>query len=157
MRVNDLALGMLMVLVGVITAWASRDFPSLPRQNVGAGTFPTIIGVMLVVLGGFMMLRGWSQRRGPWFVWQGNVAISRALLCLMVITASVVGYVLLTPILGFPTVSMVMISLLVGWLTEGRWLLAVLVALIATLVVWLTFAVLLHVPLALGFLEEVVY
>lgn len=156
MRVNDLLLGLLMALIGAITVWASRDFPVPPRQAYGAGTFPTIIGWLLIVLGGLLTLRGW-QKRSAWFTWQGNVAISRVWLSLGAIVAAVVGYILLTPILGFPVVSSVMLTLLIGWLTGGRWWLAVTVGLIATLLVWLVLAELLRVPLGLGILERVVY
>lgn len=156
MRANDLLLGLLMILIGAITIWASRDFPVPARQAYGAGTFPTIIGWMLVVLGALLALRGWKQRTA-WFAWQGSISISRVWLSLAVVVVAVVGYVLLTPVLGFPIVSAVMLTLLIGWLTAGRWLLAVVVGLAATLVVWLVFAELLRVPLGLGILEQVVY
>ncbi|EPC00605.1 hypothetical protein L861_06605 [Litchfieldella anticariensis FP35 = DSM 16096] len=156
MRVNDLLLGLLMALLGVVTVWASRDFPTLPRQAFGAGTFPTLIGALLVVLGLLLAVRGWQQR-GAWFTWHGQVALSRVWLCLLAVVAAVAGYVWLTPVLGFPIVSIVMLTLLIGWLSAGRWWLATGVAAAATLLVWLAFAQLLHVPLALGILEEVIY
>ena len=115
-----------------------------------------IVGVLLVLLGALLALRGW-QWRTPWFSWQGSVAASRVWLCLGVVVVAVAGYVLLTPLLGFPIVSSVMLTLLIGWLTGGRWLLAVIVALVATLAIWLAFAELLRVPLGLGILERVVY
>ncbi|GEN26138.1 tripartite tricarboxylate transporter TctB family protein [Halomonas cupida] len=156
MRINDLLLGALMALLGAITVWASRDFPSMPRQEYGAGTFPTIVGVMLVILGGVLALRGWRQQ-GALFAWQSPVAIKHVLLCVCAVVMAIVGYVQLVPILGFPIVSLVMLTALIGWLSAGRWLLAVSTALIATLLIWLTFAELLLVPLSLGILEEVVY
>lgn len=156
MRINDLILGLLMALLGAITVWASRDFPSLPRQDYGAGTFPTLIGALLIALGGVLSLRGW-QRRGAMFAWQGDVALKHAMICVAAVVGAVVGYVLLTPILGFPIVSLVMLTALIGWLTGGRWWLALIVAFVATLLIWLTFAELLLVPLSLGILEEVIY
>lgn len=157
MRANDVLLGLLMLLIGAITVWASRDFPVPPRQGgFGAGTFPTIIGWLLVVLGGLLALRGWP-RRAAWFAWQGSASLSRVWLCLAVVVVAVAAYVLLTPVLGFPIVASVMLTLLIGWLTAGRWLLAVIVALVATLLIWLAFAELLRVPLGLGILERVVY
>ncbi|SDL26315.1 Tripartite tricarboxylate transporter TctB family protein [Modicisalibacter muralis] len=156
MRINDLLLGVVMALLGAITIWASRDFPSLPRQPYGAGTFPTLIGALLVVFGGIMALRGW-RRRGALFAWQGEVGPKRVLFCIAMVIAAVVAYIELTPILGFPVVSLVLLTLMIDWLTSHRWVLATSVAVIATALVWLAFAKLLHVPLALGVLEKVVY
>ncbi|QFT83667.1 Tripartite tricarboxylate transporter TctB family protein [Halomonas sp. THAF12] len=156
MRINDLVLGLVMALLGAITVLASRDFYTLPRQDFGAGTFPTLIGSLLIVLGLLLALRGWL-RRGPLFVWQGTVAPSRTLICLGAVVAAVSGYVWLTPLLGFPVLAMAMLTVLIGWLSRGRWGLAVAVAAVVTLLIWLGFAMLLHVPLDLGFLEGVIY
>ena len=156
MRINDLLLGLVMALLGAVTIWVSRDFSLLPRQQYGAGTFPTLIGSMLIITGALMMLRA-KRYRSALFTWQCNTAPVRVLLCTVVIIAAVVGYIILTPILGFPIVSLVMLTLLIGWLTSGRWLLAGIVSIAATALIWLAFAELLHVPLALGVLEKVVY
>lgn len=156
MRVNDLVLGMVMALLGAITIWASRDFPTMARQPFGAGTFPMLVGSLLVALGILLAIRGWRQG-GPLFRWQGQVVMARALRCLGAVIAAVAGYVWLTPIIGFPIVSLVMLIALIGWLSDGRWLLAVVVGAVATLLIWLSFAQLLHVPLDLGILEEVFY
>lgn len=156
MRINDLLMGLVMALLGAITIWASKDFPPLARQPYGAGTFPTIIGAFLVGLGLLLSLRGWQQR-GALFIWQGQVTLPRTLLCLFAVIAAVAGYVLLTPLLGFPLVAPLMLTLLIGWLSDGRWGMAVIVAIVASAVVWSVFALLLHVPLDLGILEEVIY
>ncbi|MGM0858326.1 MAG: tripartite tricarboxylate transporter TctB family protein [Pseudomonadota bacterium] len=156
MRINDLLMGLVMALLGAITIWASKDFAPLPHQPYGAGTFPTIIGAFLVGLGLLLTLRG-CQQRGALFVWQGSVTLARTVTCLIAVIAAVAGYVLLTPLLGFPLVAPLMLTLLIGWLSGGRWGMAVIVALVASAVVWGVFALLLHVPLDLGILEEVIY
>lgn len=156
MRINPLLLGGLMALTGAITSWTSRNFPTMPGQDYGAGTFPMLIGMMLAVLGTLLALRGVRQRE-PMFAWHGAAPVARVWLCLGAVCASVAIYALLTPILGFPVVVPVIIALLIAWLSQGRWVLALLTALIATLLVWLIFSELLHVPLPLGVLEEVVY
>lgn len=156
MRLNDLLMGLVMALLGAITIWASKDFPPIARQPYGAGTFPTFIGAFLVGLGLLLSLRGWQQR-GALFLWQGQVTLPRTLICLLAVIAAVSGYVLLTPLLGFPLVAPLMLTLLIGWLSGGRWGMAVIVAIVASMVVWSVFALLLQVPLDLGILEEVIY
>lgn len=156
MRVNDLVMGVVMALIGAITVWGSRDFPAMPRQEFGAGTFPTLIGGLLMLLGALLALRAW--RRGDLgFTWQGEASASRVFLCLAAVVAAVVGYLLLAPLLGFPVVAWLVTTLMIGWLSDGRWGLAVLVGGVATLLIWLAFVELLRVPLPLGVLERVVY
>tara|TARA_R110001599_G_scaffold62921_3_gene175209 strand:- start:19110 stop:19580 length:471 start_codon:yes stop_codon:yes gene_type:complete len=156
MRINTLLLGGLMAMVGAITLWASKDFSSMPRQDYGAGTFPTIIGVLLIILSGLLGLRGWRQRE-PLFTWHGAVPLMRVWISLGAVSIAVAAYALATPILGFPITVPVIFTLLIGWLSQGRWGLAIITALAATLIVWLAFAQLLQVPLDLGVLENVVY
>ncbi|MGO2579573.1 MAG: tripartite tricarboxylate transporter TctB family protein [Halomonas sp.] len=156
MRIHDFILGLLTVLLGTITVWLSKDFPSLPRQDYGAGTFPTLVAVLLIAMGLILCLRGWIQK-GPLIVWQDAIPIGHVLFCIMAVVAAVAGYILLTPTLGFPIVSLIMLTVLIGVFTKGRWWLAISVAAVATLIIWLTFAELLLVPLSLGILEEVIY
>lgn len=156
MRIHPMLLGGLMAMVGIITVWASKDFPSMPRQEYGAGTFPTIIGISLVILSGLLGLRGLRQHE-PLFHWDGAVSLSRVWVGVGVVTAAVTAYVLLTPLLGFLITVPVIFTLMIGWLSRGRWRMAVIVAFSATFLVWLAFANLLQVPLELGVLERVVY
>lgn len=156
MRIHDIILGLLTVLLGSITVWLSKDFPSLPRQDYGAGTFPTLVAILLIVMGLILSLRGWV-RKGPLVVWQDAIPIGHVLFCITAVMGAVAGYVLLTPILGFPIVSLIMLTVLIGVFTKGRWWLALSVATVATIIIWLTFAELLLVPLSLGILEEVIY
>ncbi|MCL5424503.1 MAG: tripartite tricarboxylate transporter TctB family protein [Gammaproteobacteria bacterium] len=156
MRINDFAIGLVMALLGAVTIWASKDFAPLARQPYGAGTFPTLVGAFLVCLGLLLALRGWQQR-GVLFVWQGQVALSRTFICLFAVIASVTGYALLTPLLGFLLVAPLMLTVLIGWLSCGRWALAFTVAIVASAVVWSVFALLLQVPLDLGVLEKAFY
>lgn len=156
MRINDLLMGLIMALFGAITLWASKDFAPLARQPYGAGTFPTLIGAFLIGLGLLLALRGWQQR-GALFIWQGQVSLSRTVLCLFAVVAAVTGYVLLTPLLGFPLVAPLLLTVLIGWLSGGRWGLAFTVAIVASAVVWSVFALLLRVPLELGILEGIFY
>lgn len=156
MRINDWLLGLIMALLGAITFWASKDFPTLPRQAYGAGTFPMLVGTLLVVLGGALALRGWRQG-GAIVRWQNALPAQRILLTTLAVIIAVVGYITLSPTLGFPTLSLAILTLMIGWLTGGRWWLALSVGAGATLMIWLIFAELLMVPLPLGVIEGVIY
>jgi putative tricarboxylic transport membrane protein len=145
-----------MALLGAITLWASKDFPTLPRQAYGAGTFPMLVGTFLVVLGGALALRGWRQG-GAIVRWQNALPAQRILLSTLAVITAVIGYITLSPMLGFPILSLAILTLMIGWLTSGRWWLALSVGVGATLLIWSIFAELLMVPLPLGIIEEVIY
>ncbi|MCP8689497.1 tripartite tricarboxylate transporter TctB family protein [Marinobacterium sedimentorum] len=156
MRINDWFLGLLLAALGVATLVAAQAFPTIPRQEYGAGTFPAIIGSLMTALGSLLVLSGCRQHM-PFFSWHSKVSLSRSFACFAAVIAFVLAYLLLTPLLGFPIVAPVLLALMIGWLSGGRWVMAVSVATVMSAMVWLAFAELLHVPLSLGVLEEVIY
>jgi putative tricarboxylic transport membrane protein len=156
MRTNDKVTGVVTAAFGAAVIYASLDLKNLPRQEFGAGTFPVVVGSLLVLFGGVLLLRGLGNRE-KWFAWQHPVPLVHFVLTLAAICASVVAYVYLTPIVGFPVVSFVLLSLLLFTFHHRRWVPSTSIALIATGVIWGVFGQLLHVPLELGLLEKVIY
>ena len=79
------------------------------------------------------------------------------ILTLVAICASIIAYIYLTPVVGFPVVSFVLLTLLLYTFHHRRWMPAAGIAVTATGVIWGVFGQLLHVPLELGLLEKVIY
>lgn len=156
MRTNDKVTGVVTAAFGAAVIYASLDLKNLPRQDYGAGTFPTVIGGLLVLFGAILLLRGLGNRE-EWLAWQHPVPLMQFILTLAAICASVVAYVYLTPVVGFPIVSFVLLSLLLYTFHYRRWLPSMGMALTATAIIWGVFGQLLHVPLELGLLEKVIY
>ena len=156
MRTSDAVSGAMAAALGAALIVASADLSPLPRQVYGAGTFPKVVGGLLLLMGGLMVIKGLRQRQS-WCRWTSKVAARPFLLTLAAVVASVVAYVWLTPVLGFPIVAFVLLSLLFRAYHRRGWARAMLTAVLATAVIWLLFAQLLHVPLEPGLLEQVLY
>ncbi|WP_191237243.1 tripartite tricarboxylate transporter TctB family protein [Cobetia marina] len=156
MRTNDKVTGVVTAAFGAAVIYASLDLKNLPRQEYGAGTFPTVIGALLILFGAILLVRG-LRNREVWFAWQHPVPLVTFIMTLAAICASIVAYIYLTPIVGFPVVSFVLLALLLYTFHHRRWLPAGGIALVATGVIWEVFGQLLHVPLELGLLEKVIY
>ncbi|MCK0165643.1 tripartite tricarboxylate transporter TctB family protein [Marinobacter sp. S6332] len=156
MRSNDKITGLVTVTFGVLVITNSRGLANLPQQDYGAGTFPMVIGGLLIAFGGLLTLRG-LRSSAPLMVWVNDVPIKRFYLTLLAIIAAIVAYILLVPVVGFPIVSTVLLSLLLYGFYRQNWTLAACTAVASTAVIWVVFGRLLQVPLELGILEKVVY
>jgi len=56
---RDFLAGLVFVLIGVLAVVvAARDYPMGTAMRMGSGYFPTVLGVILVLLGAWVMARG---------------------------------------------------------------------------------------------------
>lgn len=156
MRTSDAVSGAMAAALGAALIVASADLSPLPRQDYGAGTFPKVVGGLLLLIGGLLVIKGLRQRQA-WARWSSKVAGRPFLLALAAVIASVVIYVVLTPVVGFPIVAVTLLTLLFRAYHRRGWGRALLISVVATTVIWMLFAQLLHVPLEPGLLEQVLY
>lgn len=156
MRTNDAVSGAMVAALGAAFVVASADLSPLPRQEYGAGTFPTVIGTLLLVFGGLMILRG-VRSREAWVKWAASAPLTRFVGALTAVAGTVIAYVMLTPIIGFPLLSLAVLTALFYAFHRRHLPLSLAIAGIATLAIWGLFGQLLHVPLELGILEQVIY
>jgi putative tricarboxylic transport membrane protein len=155
MKLSDRSLGVFLVILGAALIWYVWDFPTLPRQAYGAGTFPTIIAAALMLAGVGLAWRG-RQTDAPSQETETTGVPVRHLLAASSVPVAVAAYVIFAPLLGFPIVAPLIVAGMMGWLTR-RWSLSVTCAIAVSGLIWLAFAELLRVPLPLGFLEELIY
>jgi len=156
MKLNDAILGALFLVLAAAVAWQAQSMPRLTGQPFGAGTFPTVIAAMLAA-GGLWLLGAGLRARGvpavavaPWLRRPG------ALLRVAAVPGFVIVYALFSRQLGFPLLVPPLLAAFL-WITTGRPLLSVVVAVLATAAIWVLFARLLMVPLPLGVLVRVLY
>ncbi|MFI0473203.1 tripartite tricarboxylate transporter TctB family protein [Halomonas sp. HMF6819] len=57
MKANDIVIGAMFILLGLLTVFQARTFPSMAGQMVGPSTFPTLIGSGLSVGGAVLILK----------------------------------------------------------------------------------------------------
>ncbi len=58
---KDLLAGLLFVVIGCIAIAVARGYPFGTTMRMGSGYFPTVLGAILVLLGGWVLARGLRQ------------------------------------------------------------------------------------------------
>lgn len=150
MRLGDATSGALVVAFGAAVAWQASGFPRMPGHIYGAGLFPVVIGIGLVLCGLILIGRGLATQGGLRGVSMADWTASgrRALGAALVIAVPVAFIWLLEPV-GFlllATASLFVLFLLV----DVAPLRALAMSVIASLVSYWLFAKLLRVPLPRG-------
>lgn len=156
MRINDAVSGVVAAALGAALIIAASDLSPLPRQDYGAGTFPKVVGGLLLLAGVLLVLQS-IRLRQPWVYWASDIPLGRFLKGLAAVVISIVSYIALTPRLGFPVTAWGILSLLLIVYYKRGWLRSIGISALATSVIWWLFAQLLHVPLEPGLLEQVLY
>ncbi|KRS13677.1 hypothetical protein XM53_03565 [Roseovarius atlanticus] len=132
---QDIALGLIFVLVGLAAAWMAS------RYSGASGTYPMTLGLILTFLGGTVAAR--AVRAGQDKARQLVAAPSKF------ITTAVIAAVYVAAVIpfGFYTASLMLMLVLPVALGFRQWIYAVIVAVIFIAVVYLVFSVLLEKPL----------
>ena len=147
MRINDAIAGVLLLVFGLVVIAVAFQFPEMPGQPYGAATFPMLIGAGFVLVALALIAKGvvewrslpgieasdWGRSRRAWF----RIALTVLL---------VVLYIAFSDMLGFAASSFLVLVLLFLAL-QVRPVLAVGIAVLATLIIQQAFGVVLRVPL----------
>lgn len=155
MKLNDLSLGILVLLCGSGIYLSALQFSPIPGQAYGAETMPTTIALVAIGLGVFMIGKAVVARsEQPLLALSDWTRSPMALVGLSVALGLTLFYILFSRALGFvPTAFLVIVTLMLTLRT--RPLTAIVVSLVATIAIQQAFGRLLLVPLprsALGFL-----
>lgn len=156
MRLNDAILGTIFLVLAAVVFWQAQTMPRLSGQPFGAGTFPALIAAMMAA-GGLWLIAAGLRAHGvpaiavaPWLRRPG------ALLRVAAVPGFVIVYALFSRQVGFPLLVPPLLTVFL-WITTGRPLVSVSVAVVATAAIWVLFARILMVPLPLGLLVQVIY
>ncbi len=132
---QDIGLGLIFAGLGIAAAWMATSY------NGAGGIYPTVLGIILMVLGGTVAFRAVQSSSNQ----ERNLIAAPPKMITAVIIAVV--YVALVVPLGFYTSSFLLMLSLPIALGFRQWLYALIVALVFSLVVFLVFSVLLEKPL----------
>jgi len=124
----------------------------MPGQKFGPAWFPGLIAVGLAVCGALLIAAGLRQP-APWIAAPEWIRSPRARAGIAALVGGLVLYVLAADALGFHLTGVLLLAL---WLRAlgASWRVTVPVAIIATLVIHLSFYKLLRIPLPWGVLER---
>jgi putative tricarboxylic transport membrane protein len=153
-KLNDTVWGGLLLALAFAVLWNIQGFPKIPGQNIGPGAFPGVLASLLAVCAVMLMVKGLRARRAeglPWVQWGEWLGSRRHVVSFVLTAASLVFYVLVVNGLGFIVTGTVILLTLFLQLRVKPWL-AVLVAVVATVVIHAVFYKLLRVSLPWGVL-----
>lgn len=152
MKFNDAAIGAVLLLLGIAVLIHVPAFPPIPGQKVGPGLFPGIVAAGLVACSLLLIVGGLRQRAAaPWFETGAWMRSPRHIVAFLVTLAAPVAYILLADKVGFLIVGPLL--LLALFLAYGvRRNVAIVTAIVVTLVMHFAFYKLLRVPLPWGVL-----
>jgi len=156
MKLHDLALGVLVLIGGVAIYISALQFSPIPGQDYGAETMPKAIAFLAIALGLFLVAKGLAtMRTEPVLVVPAWAHSPVSLARLALTTVLVVAYIVLSRPIGFVISAFALMAILMLGL-RTRIVLAIPVAILATIVIQQAFGRLLLVPLPrsalLGFL-----
>ncbi len=156
MRLSDRASGLLALALGLAVILSARTFPDAPGQDIGPGLFPSIVGVLLVVLGAGLMFGARRSGESGWLAldaWIDRVATRRSVIA---VPAALAAWIALVYPLGFLLSSVLLLAgLMRTFGTRPRVILPVSIA--VTLATHYAFYTLLRVPLPWGVLQGVAW
>ncbi len=154
MRFNDAVLGLVILVFGAAVAlYADLTFPDLPGQEFGPAFFPTIIGAVLFGAGVILFIQGIAKRKTVPLIELGEWArMPRHIVNFFLVFAALLAYILFTDSIGFIPVSFVILTVMMVQF-GCRWVTALGIGLVATLVIHTAFYKFLLVPLPWGILQ----
>jgi putative tricarboxylic transport membrane protein len=154
LKVHDALAGAGLAALGGVVLWHVQGFPAMPGQKFGPAWFPGLIAAGLVLCGAILIVQGLRTGRAqPWLVVPGWIHRRQPLAGVASVLGGLLFYVLAADKLGFHLTG---ILLLTAWarILGASWRLSLAVAVVATLVIHLSFYKLLRIPLPWGILER---
>lgn len=159
MKFSDLLTGLFLVLLGGGVAAYGYALPPMPGQVYGAGLFPMLIGVCLAGFGAYLARHGLIAQRaaGAPLVTVDDWARDHRLLTNMaLVLILIVAYVLFSTRIGFVPMSLAILIILF-WRLGVEWKRNILIAVLATTFIQISFSNILRVPLPRGILDRVLW
>jgi hypothetical protein len=77
---KDFWTGTLYLTFGAVVLWIARDYPIGSTGRMGPGYFPTVLAVLLMGIGAYIVIRGFARAGEPLgqFAWRGTLCVIAA-------------------------------------------------------------------------------
>jgi len=152
LKLSDSLVGAFLIALAIAILIHIQSYPLIPGQKYGPALFPGVIAVGLLGCGALLLIRG-VRARLPLVAFSDWMRNPVTLTNFLAVCAVLAFYVAVVDPLGFlPTATLCLLALFLKF--KVRVLLAIGVAIIATLVIHFLFYKLLRVPLPWGVLER---
>jgi putative tricarboxylic transport membrane protein len=155
LKLHDALSGAGLAALGGVVLWHIQGFPAMPGQKFGPAWFPGLIAAGLVLCGAILIVQGLRHAgtTQPWITLPAWYRKPRPVAGVVSVLGGLLFYVFAADSLGFHITG---ILLLTAWsrLLGASWRLSISVAVVATLVIHLSFYKLLRIPLPWGIFER---
>jgi len=152
LKLNDAVFGALFLVLALLVLWTVQSYPKIPGQNIGPAAFPGIAATVLALCGVLLIVQGWRQRsHSPWFQRGEWTSRPPQLIAFAITVLGLLLYVLASERIGFIATGIVMLAALMFAL-KVKPVLAIAVAVVATVLIHVAFYKGLRVPLPWGVL-----
>lgn len=152
---GELVFTSFLFVAGVVTVWNGNTLPKSQGVDfVGSGTFPTIVGGLLIVLSILQLISVSRGNLGEPEGIEGGEADSKVhLKPFGIMLTGLLIFAIGMPFIGFPIAATILFSLVVYALNikKTKWYLVVLIAAAFSLVLYLAFTYGLQIKLPFGF------
>lgn len=155
MLFDDRASGLLVAGLGVVVVGLARSFPMMPGQSIGPSLFPTIVGVLLVLVGVTLALRA-PRGGGVGIGLDTAMRRPRMAVNFALVVFSLLAYALLVDRMGFFLTAALLLAVLFRAFSvpPGR---ALGLAAVLPFAIHYVFYTLLRVPLPWGLLQSIAW
>ena len=135
-RMADIVLGCLFALLGIFIIYASTLITGGAAHRLPPETFPMVVGILLLLCGVGLALKAWTIRGAdlpvPWPDGQGFWTI-------LVTLVSLVIYITVMNQLGLPLATFLYLFFSIWYLKKSKWLLALVISLITSVISYYLF------------------
>lgn len=151
MRFNDAIPGALLFLFSSFVLVNARSLPSLPGYEYGAGFFPTITAIALMICSVMLIVKG-AYSKAKLLVLGDWIKSPKLVSNIVLIPMNLVFYIVFANRLGFILTSMIMLIATIWWL-RGKIVSTVITSVCVSLFAYVFFYKLMTVPLPPGLLS----
>jgi putative tricarboxylic transport membrane protein len=136
--------GLVVLCIGILILWQGKGLSFGSPHAPGAGFFPALIGVILIVLALVLIVRGDKGTEG------GGRLSASSITRVLGVFAALLAYFLLLEYLGFVVVSFLLMAFFFLWVARQRWYVALSSAVLCIGLAYVLFDVLLKSSLPKG-------
>jgi putative tricarboxylic transport membrane protein len=136
--------GLVVLCIGILILWQGRGLSFGSPHAPGAGFFPTLIGVILMVLALVLIVRGDKGTE------RGERLSASSIVRVLGVFAALLAYFLFLEYLGFVVVSFLLMAFFFFWVARQRWYVALSSAVLCIGLAYILFDVLLKSSLPKG-------
>jgi putative tricarboxylic transport membrane protein len=152
LKLNDAVFGALFLVLSLLVLWSVQSYPKIPGQNIGPAAFPGIAASVLALCGVLLIVQGVRQRgRAAWFQRGEWTGLPAQRIAFAVTVLGLLLYVVASERIGFIVTGTVMLVALMFAL-KVKPIVAITVAVVATVLIHVAFYKGLRVPLPWGVL-----